>query len=234
MRLHAIVDDFRAAATAVEGGATVIQLRLKGASTEEVVEAGRPFRGLPVTFIVNDDVEAALELEADGVHLGRTDPGAERAVDTGLILGTSAASVEEARAGERVGATYVGAGPIWPTPSKPDADPPIGLDGLAEICAAVSIPVVAIVMSSMVRIARLRAQSGIGLPPEVEHRVATMVGRHVTAQATLAKVDGRKLIFDVAVKEGDTLVAEVRVERVVLDRQRFIQRALDQGAPAGD
>jgi thiamine-phosphate pyrophosphorylase len=144
MRLHAIVDDFRAAAIAVEGGATVIQLRLKGASTEEVVEAGRPFRGLPVTFIVNDDVEAALELEADGVHLGRTDPGAERAVDTGLILGTSAASVEEARAGERVGATYVGAGPIWPTPSKPDADPPIGLDGLAEICAAVSIPVVAI------------------------------------------------------------------------------------------
>jgi thiamine-phosphate pyrophosphorylase len=144
MRLHAIVDDFRAAAIAVEGGATVIQLRLKGASTEEVVEAGRPFRGLPVTFIVNDDVEAALELEADGVHLGRTDPGAERAVDTGLILGTSAASVEEARVGERVGATYVGAGPIWPTPSKPDADPPIGLDGLAEICAAVSIPVVAI------------------------------------------------------------------------------------------
>ena len=144
MRLHAIVDDFRAAAIAVEGGATVIQLRLKGASTEEVVEAGRPFRGLRVTFIVNDDVEAALELGADGVHLGRTDPGAERAVDTGLILGTSAASVEEARAGERAGATYVGAGPIWPTPSKPDADPPIGLDGLAEICAAVSIPVVAI------------------------------------------------------------------------------------------
>ena len=144
MRLHAIVDDVRAAVIAIEGGATVIQLRLKGASTEEVVEAGRPFRGLPVTFIVNDDVEAALELEADGVHLGRADPGAERAVENGLMLGTSAASVEEARAGERVGATYVGAGPIWPTPSKPDADPSIGLDGLAEICAAVSIPVVAI------------------------------------------------------------------------------------------
>ena len=48
----------------------------------------------------------------------------------------------------------------------------------------------------------------------------------MTAQATLAKVDGRRLLFEVAVKDGDTLVAEVRVERVVLDRQRFIQKAL--------
>ena len=144
MKLHAIVDDFQAAVIAVEGGATVIQLRLKGASTEEIVETGRPFRGLPATFVVNDDVEAALELRADGVHLGRSDPGAERAVEHGLMLGTSAASTEEALAGEKLGAAYVGAGPVWETPTKPDADPPIGLEGLAEICGAVSIPVVAI------------------------------------------------------------------------------------------
>ena len=144
MRLHAIVGDFAAALAAVEGGATVIQLRLKNAPTEEVVETGRPFRDLPATFVVNDDVDAALELRADGVHLGRTDPGAERALEQGLMLGTSAASVEEARDGERAGATYIGAGPIWPTPTKPDADPAIGLDGLAEICAAVAVPVVAI------------------------------------------------------------------------------------------
>ena len=73
----------------------------------------------------------------------------------------------------------------------------------------------------------------VGTRAEVEHRAATPVGRHVTAQATLAKVDGRRLLFEVAVKDGDTLVAEVRVERVMLDRQRFIQKALDQGAPAG-
>ena len=144
MRLHAIVSDFPAALAAVEGGATVVQLRLKGAPTEEVVDTGRPFRALPAIFVVNDDVDAALELGADGVHLGRTDPGAERVVELGLMLGTSAASVEEARDGERAGATYIGAGPIWPTPSKPDADPPIGLDGLAEICAGVTVPVVAI------------------------------------------------------------------------------------------
>ena len=144
MRLHALVSDFAAAKSAVDGGATVIQLRLKGASTDEVVEAAQGFRELPATFVVNDDVEAALRLGADGVHLGRSDPGAERAAEAGLILGTSASSVAEARAGERKRAAYVGAGPVWATPSKPDADSPIGLEGLASICRAVSIPVVAI------------------------------------------------------------------------------------------
>ena len=144
MRLHAIVEDLASGRAAAEGGATVVQLRRKGASTEELVEAGRGFGDLEATFVVNDDVEAALRLGADGVHLGRGDPGAERAVAAGLLLGTSAATVEEARAGDALGAAYVGAGPVWPTPSKPDADPPIGLDGLAAICAAVSLPVVAI------------------------------------------------------------------------------------------
>jgi thiamine-phosphate pyrophosphorylase len=144
MRLHAIVSDLETARTAVGGGATVVQLRLKGVSTEEVVEAGRPFHKLPATFFVNDDVEAAIELGADGVHLGRDDPGAERALAAGLMLGTSASSVEEAEAGESLGAAYIGAGPVWATPTKPDAGPPMGLAGLREICRAVSIPVVAI------------------------------------------------------------------------------------------
>jgi thiamine-phosphate pyrophosphorylase len=144
MKLHAIVTDLETARAAVEGGATVVQLRLKGATTEEVVDAGRPFRDLPATFVVNDDVEAAIALDADGVHLGREDAGAERAVEAGLLLGISASSVEEARAGQAAGAAYIGAGPIWSTPSKPDADPPIGIAGLSAICRAVSIPVVAI------------------------------------------------------------------------------------------
>jgi thiamine-phosphate pyrophosphorylase len=144
VRLHAIVTDFEAAVRAVEGGATVIQLRLKGAPTGDVIETGRPFVELPVTFVINDDVEAALALGADGVHLGRDDSGAERAVERGLMLGASASSVDEAMAGEKLGAAYIGAGPVWATPSKPDADPPIGLDGLREVCDAVSIPVVAI------------------------------------------------------------------------------------------
>jgi thiamine-phosphate pyrophosphorylase len=148
VKLHAIVGDLEIARTAVAGGATVVQLRLKGVPTEDVVARGLPFRALcsaaGVTFVVNDDVEAAVLLPADGVHLGRTDPGAERAVEEGLLLGLSAASVDEAIAGEARGADYVGAGPVWESPSKPDADPAIGLEGLAEICSAVSIPVVAI------------------------------------------------------------------------------------------
>ena len=142
MRLHAIVEDIETARVAVDGGATVVQLRRKGASTDELVEAGRLFRELPATFVVNDDVEAAIRLGADGVHLGRDDPGADRAREAGLMLGFSAASVEEAINAQ--GAAYIGAGPVWVTPSKPDADPPIGLDGLREICAAVSVPVMAI------------------------------------------------------------------------------------------
>jgi thiamine-phosphate pyrophosphorylase len=139
-----LVEDAETARVAVAGGATVIQLRLKDRPTSEVVAAGRQLRTLPATFVVNDDVDAAIELGADGVHLGRDDRGAERALDAGLLLGLSAASVGEAVEGERRGAGYIGAGPVWATPSKTDADPPIGLDGLRAICAEVVIPVVAI------------------------------------------------------------------------------------------
>ena len=147
MKLHALVADLDTARVAAAGGATVIQWRLKDVPTLEVVERGRSTRSLcarhGVDLVVNDDVEAALMLGADGVHLGRTDEGAERAKEQGLVLGLSAASLDDARAAAEQ-ADYIGAGPIWATPSKPDADPPIGLDGLREICAAVSVPVVAI------------------------------------------------------------------------------------------
>jgi fluoroacetyl-CoA thioesterase len=65
----------------------------------------------------------------------------------------------------------------------------------------------------------------VGTRAEVEHRAPTAVGRHVTALATLAKVDGRKLVFEVVVRDGEDLVAEVLVERVMLDRRRFIEKA---------
>jgi thiamine-phosphate pyrophosphorylase len=147
VKLHAIVADLDTARAAVEGGATVVQWRLKDAPTLEVVERGRTTRSLcarsGVTFVVNDDVEAALMLGADGVHLGREDEGAARVREHGLLLGLSATSLAEARALDGDG-DYLGVGPVWPTPSKPDADPPVGLEGLREICAAVASPVVAI------------------------------------------------------------------------------------------
>jgi thiamine-phosphate pyrophosphorylase len=144
MRLHAIVSDLETARRAAEGGATVIQLRLKGATRDEVVARGAGFRELGPMFVVNDDVQAAVALGADGVHLGQDDPGSEEALAAGLMLGRSASNVEEAQTAEAEGAAYIGAGPVWATPSKPDADPAIGLDGLRAVCEAVSIPVVAI------------------------------------------------------------------------------------------
>jgi thiamine-phosphate pyrophosphorylase len=143
VRLHALVEDLETARRAVAAGATVVQLRVK-APTDDVVERGRGFRELGVTFVVNDDVEAALRLGADGVHLGQDDEGAERALAEGILLGLSATNLREAIQCEERGAAYVGAGPIWATPSKPDAEPPIGVDGLAQICAALTVPVVAI------------------------------------------------------------------------------------------
>jgi thiamine-phosphate pyrophosphorylase len=143
VKLHALVADAETARAAAEGGATVVQLRLKDAPTAEIVELGRELSGLGPQLVVNDDVDAALELGC-GVHLGQNDPGAERAAAAGLLLGISARTRREAAVAEYAGASYVGAGPIWPTPSKPDAGEPIGLDGLREVCLAVSVPVVAI------------------------------------------------------------------------------------------
>jgi thiamine-phosphate pyrophosphorylase len=140
VRIHAIVADFSTARAAVEAGATVVQLRVK-APTDEVVMRGAGFRELGVTFVVNDDVEAAIALAADGVHLGQKDSGAETARAAGLLLGRSAVTLEQALEAD---ADYLGVGPVWETPSKDDADPPIGLEGLREICAAVGAPVVAI------------------------------------------------------------------------------------------
>jgi thiamine-phosphate pyrophosphorylase len=147
MRLHAIVSDLATTKIAVEGGATVIQLRLKGLPTEQVVDEGRPYRHLcslhGVDFVVNDDVEAGLELGADAVHLGQDDAGAERAVASGLPVGLSASTQREARAAVERGALYIGAGPVWATPSKEDAAAPIGLEGLEQL-RDLPIPVIAI------------------------------------------------------------------------------------------
>jgi thiamine-phosphate pyrophosphorylase len=142
MRVHALVADLETATRAVAAGATLVQLRVK-ATTSEVVARGAGFRDLGVTFVVNDDVEAALRLGADGVHLGRRDHGAARARAEGLLVGRSASALDEARAVEGE-ADYLGVGPVWATPSKDDADPPLGLGGLAEVVAGVSVPVVAI------------------------------------------------------------------------------------------
>jgi thiamine-phosphate pyrophosphorylase len=143
VRLHALVSDEATARRAAAGGATVIQLRLKGAASRDLVALGRSLDDVDVELVVNDDVEAAVELGV-GVHLGQGDAGIERAREAGIPVGISVTTRREGAVAEYAGATYLGVGPIWQTPSKPDAASPIGLDGLRDVCLSVSIPVIAI------------------------------------------------------------------------------------------
>jgi thiamine-phosphate pyrophosphorylase len=135
----------------VAGGATIVQMREKTASTREMIELGRVLheisRRAGVPFIVNDRVDVALALDAEGVHVGQEDmpaPLARRLIGPDRILGVSAGTVEEAVQAERDGADYLGVGDMYGTPSKPDAGVPIGVEGLGRIAEVVSIPVVGI------------------------------------------------------------------------------------------
>jgi thiamine-phosphate pyrophosphorylase len=136
---------------AIKGGATVIQLREKETGTREMLSLGRALQdltraaGLPL--IVNDRLDVALALDAEGVHVGQDDMPAEvarRLIGPDKILGVSAETVAQAKEAEAAGANYLGVGDIFGTPSKPDAGAPIGLAHFAEIVRSVSLPVVGI------------------------------------------------------------------------------------------
>jgi thiamine-phosphate pyrophosphorylase len=136
---------------ALGGGVTVVQYREKSAGTRAMVEEARVLRELcrsaGVPFIVNDRVDVALAVDADGVHVGQDDMPAglaRRLIGRGKILGVSAGTPEEARRAEADGADYIGASPIFDTPTKTDAPPAMGVEGLRRLAAAVGVPVVAI------------------------------------------------------------------------------------------
>jgi thiamine-phosphate pyrophosphorylase len=145
---RSILDVVRAA---IRGGASVVQLREKTAATREIVELGQALREITrpagIPLIVNDRLDIALAIGAEGVHVGHDDMPvglARRLIGPDRLLGASPETVSEARQMERDGADYLGVGDVYGTPSKSDAGPPIGVDGLTEVIRAVSIPVVAI------------------------------------------------------------------------------------------
>jgi thiamine-phosphate pyrophosphorylase len=147
-RGRVLLDVVRAA---VHGGATAVQLRDKHASARALAESARALvallRPLGVPLLVNDRVDVAAVAAADGAHVGQSDlaaADARRLLGPAALLGVSATTAAEARAIDPAIADYVGAGPVFPTGSKDDADPPTGLDGLAAIRAATALPVVAI------------------------------------------------------------------------------------------
>ncbi|MFL5020241.1 MAG: thiamine phosphate synthase [Rhizobium sp.] len=136
---------------AVAGGATMVQLRDKNAGTIRMIETGRALKqaldGTGALLIVNDDVEAAIAIGADGLHIGQEDMDARRArtmVGAEMILGLSVESEALANAVDSGLVDYTGVGPVFATPTKADHKRPIGFDGLARLVKASPVPSVAI------------------------------------------------------------------------------------------
>lgn len=136
---------------AIKGGANMIQVRDKKADTNTLVAIIKTIKGMiksrPVKLIVNDDVQAALTSDCDGVHLGTDDmdiEGARAILGSDKIIGASAGNLDEAKKALQSGANYLGVGPVYRTASKGDAGEPIELDGLAKIVRVAKVPVIGI------------------------------------------------------------------------------------------
>jgi thiamine-phosphate diphosphorylase len=136
---------------AIDGGATLIQYRDKSANMSRKYDAASALRGVVkgkgVPFIVNDHVDLALGVGADGVHLGQDDlpaAAARRILADDAIVGVSVGSLAKALEAEAAGADYVSIGPLYATGTKPDAGPVVNREVVNEIVRTVNIPVVAI------------------------------------------------------------------------------------------
>ena len=143
--------DAEVARMAYEGGADVVQLRMKNADGREMLEQANLIRQyadeMCKLFIVDDRVDIAMASGADGVHLGQSDmplEAARKLMGDDAIIGISVDNVEEAVAAQEGGADYVGVGAVFQTSTKPDAQQGVGLGAVFEVRQAVDIPVVAI------------------------------------------------------------------------------------------
>jgi thiamine-phosphate pyrophosphorylase len=136
---------------ALRGGAPAIQLRMKDGSAREMADLARALlaetRPTGALLFINDRVDVALAVGADGAHVGQDDlpaAAARRIVPPGFLIGVSAETAELARRAEADGADYVGVGPVYATGSKADAGDAVGTGRISEVAAAVRIPVVGI------------------------------------------------------------------------------------------
>lgn len=134
----------------IKSGATFVQLREKNLEFDEFVKSAREIKAVTdkykIPFVINDNVEVALSVDADGVHVGQSDLAVKNVRDKigeHKILGVSAHTVEQAVKAQESGADYIGVGAVFSTTTKGDADN-VTFDTLKKICSAVSIPVVAI------------------------------------------------------------------------------------------
>jgi thiamine-phosphate pyrophosphorylase len=159
-RLHVLTDSkasrgrshLQVAEAAIAGGADVLQLRDKEAPSGrlylEALQLRKLTRDAKVPFIVNDRLDIALAVDADGVHVGQADLPASvvrKIMGPGKILGVSVATVEEAIRAEKDGADYLGVGPVFEARgTKPDTVEPLGVDCIARIRRRCRLPIVAI------------------------------------------------------------------------------------------
>lgn len=152
---------------ALAGGVTIVQLRDHNATTRELLEMARQLRQVTadyrVPFIVDDRLDVALAVGADGVHLGQSDlhpVDARRIAGPDLVIGHSVSSVAEVAAmGDWPAGTvdHLGVGPVHATPTKPNAAAPLGIEGVREVVAATDLPTVAIGGITAAQVASLRA-----------------------------------------------------------------------------
>jgi thiamine-phosphate pyrophosphorylase len=136
---------------AVAGGVTCVQLREKRCGTRQFIQEALALRPLlrdhHIPLIINDRLDVALAVEADGVHLGQSDMPiriARKIGGSSLIIGISAESTDDALRAEQQGADYIGISPVFATPTKTDTAVPLGLEGVHKIGGLVDIPLVGI------------------------------------------------------------------------------------------
>lgn len=139
------------ARSAAEAGATLIQLRAPQWKKRELAACGRALtevlRPTGTPLIVNDHLDVALAIGAQGVHVGQDDLSPEdcrRLMPPDMLLGLSVSNMNETLAVDPSLVDYIGIGPVWQTSTKPDAAPALGLDGLSELLPAARVPNVAI------------------------------------------------------------------------------------------
>jgi len=137
----------RVTEAALNGGVTVVQLRAQGWRKRAFWDAARALQPLcrshRVPFLINDHIDVALAIDADGVHVGQKDlPATEarRLLGDQKIVGVSVSNAQEWRDAEAGTADYIGVGPVWLTATKPEAGPALGVDGLRALLASMKTP----------------------------------------------------------------------------------------------
>jgi thiamine-phosphate pyrophosphorylase len=175
-----------AVAEALKGGAKAVQLREKDVPLRQLLEMAYTMRRLTSDYnaalYINDRVDVAIAVGADGVHLGRTSvpaSAAKKASRGRLLVGVSTHSLAEAMQAEKEGTDFLTFGPVYSTPSKFRYGPPVGINALREVCAVLDIPVFAIGGITPERTAEVKSAGAHGVAV-----ISAILGAHDRKKTT--------------------------------------------------